>query len=120
MRPNSAGGRRLTTAALEGRERRLDDNRVVSRKELAAIGRDAMKGLLMRPSLRLVLGELIGCWGETMVQDRILVWPSNEYLVRRTGLSERAVRYGIRGLVDLGIMTPKDSANGKRFAARVR
>jgi replication initiation protein RepC len=119
MRLASTGGRRLTVAALDG-AKYAPDRTTVSRKELAAAGRDAMKGLLLRPSLRLVLAELIGCWGEVMVSDRILVYPSNEYLCRRTGLSERAVRYGIRGLVDLALITPKDSANGKRFAIKNR
>lgn len=115
----ASGGRPLTAAALEGR-RYTADRGAVTRKELAMAGRDAQKALLMRPSLRLVLGELIGCWGEKMIQDKILVWPSNEYLCRRTGLSERAVRYGIRGLVDLRLIVPKDSANGKRFAIKNR
>ncbi len=115
----ASGGRPLTAAALEGRQYTADRG-AVSRKELAAAGRDAMKALVMRPSLRLVLGELIGCWGEKMIGDKVLVWPSNEYLCRRTGLSERAVRYGIRGLVDLRVITPKDSANGKRFAIKGR
>jgi replication initiation protein RepC len=119
MRPSS-GGRRLTAAALEGQACAIERERQVTRKELAAAARDAMKGLLMRPALRLVLAELVGCWGEKMLGDRILVHPSNEYLVRRTGLGERSVRYGIRGLVELGVMTPKDSANGKRFAIKNR
>ncbi len=120
MRLASSGGRPATAAALAGRQHAIEGERQVTRKELAAAGRDAMKALLMRPSLRLVLGELIGCWGEKMIGERILVWPSNEYLCRRTGLSERAVRYGIRGLVDLTLITPKDSANGKRFAIKNR
>jgi replication initiation protein RepC len=92
----------------------------VSRKELAAAGRDAMKALTLRAACRLILGELIGVWGERMVNRKILVWPSNEYLCRRTGLSERAVRYGIRSLVDHMLISPKDSANGKRFAVKNR
>lgn len=83
-------------------------------------GRDAMRALDLRSSDRSILGELIGCWGEHMIQDRIFVYPSNEYLVARTGLSERQVRYGIRRLVETKLVVPKDSANGKRFAIRNR
>jgi replication initiation protein RepC len=98
----------------------VSDERAVSRKELASAGRDAMKALLLRPACRQLLGELIGCWGEKMIAGKVLVWPSNEYLCRRTGLSVRAVRYGIRSLIDLRLIAPKDSANGKRFAIKNR
>lgn len=117
MRLASSGGRRLSVAALDGRNYEFD-REVITRKELAAAARDAMKALDLRPTLRLVLAELVGCWGEKLIGDRIMVWPSNEYLMQRTGLSERAVRYGIRGVVDLRLVTPKDSANGKRFAIK--
>jgi replication initiation protein RepC len=77
-----------------------------------------MKGLRLRHTLRLLLGELVGVYGEVMVKDKILIYPSNDYLVNRTGLPERTVRYGIRRLVELGLVGVKDSANGKRFAIR--
>ncbi|AWB23761.1 replication protein C [Methylobacterium currus] len=113
------GGRPLTRAALAGQRRALEDGRTVTRKELSASAREAAKALGLRPALRLVLSELVAAWGE---QDwsRLIVWPSNEYLVSRTGLSERAVRYALRDLVGLEIITPKDSANGKRYAIRSR
>lgn len=113
------GGRPLTRAALAGKRRALEDGRTVTRKELSASAREAAKALGLRPALRLVLSELVAAWGE---QDwaRLIVWPSNEYLVSRTGLSERAVRYALRDLVALEIVAPKDSANGKRYAVRAR
>ncbi|WP_206289993.1 plasmid replication protein RepC [Methylobacterium sp. DB0501] len=113
------GGRPLTRAALAGKRRALEDGRTVTRKELSASAREAAKALGLRPALRLVLSELVAAWGE---QDwaRLIVWPSNEYLVSRTGLSERAVRYALRDLVALEIVAPKDSANGKRYAVRGR
>ena len=113
------GGRPLTRAALAGRRRALDDGRIVTRKELSASAREAAKALGLRPALRLVLSELVATWGE-QAWSRLIVWPSNEYLVSRTGLSERAVRYALRDLVGLEIITPKDSANGKRYAVRSR
>jgi replication initiation protein RepC len=82
------------------------------------VARNAMKGLRLPSSLRNLLGELVGVYGETMVKGKILIYPSNDYLVTRTGLSERAVRYGIRRLVDLCLVGVKDSANGKRFAIK--
>jgi replication initiation protein RepC len=113
------GGRPLTRAALAGQRRALEDGRTVTRKELSASAREAAKALGLRPALRLVLSELVAAWGE-QAWSRLIVWPSNEYLVSRTGLSERAVRYAIRDLVGLEIITPKDSANGKRYAVRSR
>lgn len=113
------GGRPLTRAALAGKRRALDDGRTVTRKELSASAREAAKALGLRPSLRLVLSELVATWGE-QEWSRLIVWPSNEYLVSRTGLSERAVRYALRDLVGLEIIAPKDSANGKRYAIRSR
>lgn len=111
------GGRPLTRAALAGRKRSLDDGRTISRRELAACVRDAAKALELRPAMRQVLAELSAVWGE-QPWPRLLVWPSNERLSERTGLSERAVRYALRDLIGLEILTPKDSPNGKRYAVR--
>lgn len=119
MQTAHSGGRRLTMAALASRRHELEDGRSVSRKELSSVARDAAKALSLRPTLRLVLDELVACWGE-QPWDRLLVWPSNEHLVSRTGLSERAIRISIRSMIELQLLAPKDSANGKRFAVRDR
>jgi replication initiation protein RepC len=50
--------------------------------------------------------------------DRLLVWPSNQRLTAATGLSERSIRNAIRALVELQVLIPKDSPNGKRYAVR--
>ncbi len=113
----NTGGRPLTRAALAGRRRALDEGRAVSRRELAGHARDAAKSLALRPSLRQVLEALVAAWGE-QPWARLLVWPSNERLCEKTGLSERAVRYALRDLVALELIAPKDSANGKRYAIR--
>jgi replication initiation protein RepC len=112
-----SGGRPLTRAALAGRRRVLEDGRTISRKELSAAGRDAAKALRLRPALRSILSALCAVWGE-QEWDRLVVWPSNEHLCGMTGLSERALRYGLRDLVTLEVITPRDSANGKRYAIR--
>lgn len=112
-----SGGRPLTRAALAGRRRALEDGRTISRKELSAAGRDAAKALRLRPALRSILSALCAVWGE-QEWERLVVWPSNEHLTAMTGLSERALRYGLRDLVALELITPRDSANGKRYAIR--
>lgn len=112
-----SGGRPLTRAALAGRRRALDEGRTISRRELSAAAREAAKALRLRPSLRAILSALCAVWGE-QAWERLIVWPSNEHLCSMTGLSERALRYGLRDLVALELITPKDSSNGKRFAIR--
>ena len=117
MQLASSGGRRLSHAALAAGRCALEPERVVTRKELSATFRLAQEALGLRPSLRLVLGELVANWGE-QAWDRLLVWPSNDHLVTRTGLSERAVRLALRALTELELIVPKDSPNGKRYAVR--
>lgn len=112
-----SGGRPLTRAALAGRRRALEAGRTISRRELSAAGRDAAKALHLRPALRAILSALCAVWGE-QEWERLVVWPSNDHLCGMTGLSERALRYGLRDLVALEVITPRDSANGKRFAIR--
>jgi replication initiation protein RepC len=117
MQLASSGGRRLRHAALAARKLALEDGRTVTRKELSAAARDAGKSLDLRPAQRAVLSELVACWGE-QEWERLLVWPSNDYLMSRTGLTERAIRRILRQLVDLQLIAPKDSPNGKRYAVK--
>jgi replication initiation protein RepC len=117
MQLASSGGRRLRHAALAARKLALEDGRTVTRKELSAAARDAGKALDLRPAQRAILSELVACWGE-QEWERLLVWPSNDYLMSRTGLTERAIRRILRQLVDLQLIAPKDSPNGKRYAVK--
>lgn len=87
-------------------------------KELFSAARLAIKALALRPGASFVLDQLVGCYGGEPIGGRYLVWPSNDFLMERTRLSERGVRYAIRSLIDLGVITSKESANGKRFAVR--
>uniref|UniRef100_UPI002AC31E13 helix-turn-helix domain-containing protein n=1 Tax=Microvirga roseola TaxID=2883126 RepID=UPI002AC31E13 len=88
-----------------------------TRKELSAAAREAAKALGLRNGPRSVLSELVACWGE-QGWERLLVWPSNDYLMSRTGLSERSVRYAFRVLIEQQLIVPKESPNGKRFAVK--
>src|ERR671910_1412936 len=117
MQLASSGGRRLRHAALVARELALEDGRTVTRKELSAAARDAAKALELRNGPRSVLSELVACWGE-QEWERLLVWPSNDYLVSRTGLSERGIRKAFRVLIDQQLIIPKESPNGKRYAVK--
>ncbi|MBJ6127209.1 plasmid replication protein RepC [Microvirga splendida] len=117
MQPASSGGRRLRHAALAARKFALESGRTVTRKELSASARDAERALRLSAPQRLVLSQLVVCWGEHHM-DRLLVWPSNQRLTAATGLSERSIRNAIRALIELQVLIPKDSPNGKRYAVR--
>ncbi|MXQ13958.1 plasmid replication protein RepC [Microvirga makkahensis] len=117
MQLASSGGRRLRHAALAARKFTLEAGRAVTRKELSASAREAEKALGLSAPQRLVLGQLVACWGE-LAMDRLLVWPSNQRLMSTTGLSERAVRNAVRALIECQLVIPKDSPNGKRYAVR--
>ena len=117
MQLASSGGRRLRHAALAARRLVLETEHTVTRKELSAAARDAEKALRLSATQRIVLGQLVACWGEQKA-DRLLVWPSNARLVATTGLSERAIRNAIRTMIELRLVIPKDSPNGKRYAIR--
>ncbi|KFG69375.1 plasmid replication protein RepC [Microvirga sp. BSC39] len=117
MQLASSGGRRLRHVALAARKLALEDGRTVTRKELSAAAREAGKALDLRPAQRAVLSELVACWGE-QEWERLLVWPSNDYLMSRTGLTERAIRRILRQFIDLQLIAPKDSPNGKRYAVK--
>ncbi|OCP22023.1 MULTISPECIES: replication initiation protein RepC [unclassified Ensifer] len=89
-----------------------------SKNELYQAARLAMQAVKLRSAARHVLEQLVGCFSGEPVAEKILVWPSNEFLMERTGLSERAVRYALRDLLISGLIQAKDSANGKRFPIR--
>lgn len=49
---------------------------------------------------------------------RPIVWPSNAYLEERTGMELRSVQRHIRRLCEAGVISMKDSPNGKRYGSR--
>ena len=115
------GARGASIAGLRARKAPAPEHVTgVTRKEMSSAARDAGEALSLRPSLRLVLNELVGCYGEQMTADGLMVWPSNAYIMRRTGLGERTVRLALRDLIGLELIGAVDSANRKRFAIKSR
>lgn len=92
----------------------------VSKPELFKAARMAARALGLKPAARFLLEQLAGFYGGEVIEGRLLVWPSNELLSERTGLSERTIRYAARALLLAGAIGSKDSANGKRYARRSR
>ncbi len=123
-----SGGRPLTRAALAGRRRVLEDGRDDLQKEHFGRRPGCGQGLAPGPALRSILSALLRVWGE-QEWDRLVVWPSNEHLCGMTGLSERALRYGLRGSRDpRGHHAPRqreretlrDPGSGRRHHRRLR
>ncbi|WP_032985938.1 helix-turn-helix domain-containing protein [Rhizobium leguminosarum] len=90
------------------------------KQALYQAARVAARALKLPSNCRFVLDQLVGVFGGELVENQMLVWPSNEFLVKRTGISERSVRYALNRLHTEGVIGAKDSPNGKRFAQRSR
>lgn len=88
------------------------------KKDLYEAARIAGRVLDLSPACQQVLDHLVGAYGGEPVENRLLVWPANEYLMERTRRSERSVRYALSHLIRLELIVAKDSPNGKRFAQR--
>ena len=85
---------------------------VAAKKVAASIGLNASDMLLLD-----TLGAITQPqdWGEGR---RPIVWPSNAFLEEQTGWSLRAVQRHIRRLCEAGVISMKDSSNGKRWGKR--
>lgn len=68
-----------------------------------------------------VLSALLSCYPETELRagDSLIVFPSNRELARRAhGISEPTLRRALGQLVAAGLISRRDSPNGKRYARR--
>ncbi|NIH77454.1 replication initiation protein RepC [Ochrobactrum sp. P20RRXII] len=88
----------------------------ITRSELLKVATIAGKALALSAPARQVLKELTACYGNKLCEERAIVWPSNEYLVDATGLSERSVRLALAALCEANVIAAVRSPNGKRFA----
>lgn len=58
---------------------------------------------------------------ELCAEDGLIVFPSNAQLsLRSHGMAEQTIRRHISALIDAGLLSRRDSANGKRFVRRSR
>lgn len=85
---------------------------VAIKKVAAAIGLKAQDLLLL---------DIFGA--VTQVQDweegrRPIVWASNHFLMEQTGFSLATLRRHVRRLCEVGVISMKDSPNGKRWGRR--
>ncbi|QIG69109.1 putative replication protein [Rhizobium phage RHph_N1_15] len=112
MAAQSTGWRGLRSVPI------LQDPYSLEKQDLFDTARIAARVLKLPASARFVLDQLCGVYNGEPIDGRILVWPSNEFLVERTGIPERSIRFAIARLIEEGIVISKDSPNGKRFAQR--
>lgn len=89
-----------------------------TRAELIEAADKAALALGLACTARTLLLRLAACYGEQNISQGLMVWPSNQSLADKTGLSERALRYGVTQLRTLGLVLTHDSPNGKRFARK--
>lgn len=113
MRAQSTGWRTLKPVVAQ-----VSQPYTTDKTDLYEAARLAMRVLDIPTSGRFILEQLIGAYGGKLVNDRMLVWPSNEFLAKRTNLAERTIRHAIAHLIATGLIAAVDSANGKRFARR--
>lgn len=75
----------------------------------------------LRPASLGVLRALISFLPSDAQAAHLVVWPSNQTLCQRAcGMDERTLRRHLARLCDIGLIARNTSANGKRFALRVR
>ena len=70
-----------------------------------------------------ILNALLSFYPKTELsaEDTMIVFPSNAQLsLRAHGMAEQTIRRHIASLIDAGLLTRRDSANGKRFVRRDR
>lgn len=115
MTTQSTGWRRTRVAVPSQPSQDITD---VTKEKLFKLARKCANVFKLSPNCRYVLEQLCGVYGGVPVEDRLLVWPSNALLEKRTGIAERSIRFALSRLLDLGLIRAKDSANGKRFAQR--
>ena len=96
-----------------------DDITNVTKQTLFKIAKKCALAFKLPTNFRYILEQLVGVYGNIPVEERLLVWPSNALLEKRTGIAERSIRFALSKLLDLGLIKAKDSANGKRFAQRL-
>ncbi|MBG0812383.1 helix-turn-helix domain-containing protein [Methylosinus sp. H3A] len=87
----------------------------VTNKELLKAARNAVKALRLDRSERQTLEQLALCFGGQQLAHGLLCWPSNASICDATGMSDSTVRRALSKLCRRGLITPRESANGKRF-----
>ncbi|MGJ8573309.1 MAG: plasmid replication protein RepC [Hoeflea sp.] len=119
-------GRRTMTYAMLADQMtaaEIDEDAIVDKWKIYQALCEARPRLGITDRALAVLSALISFYpkAELAAGDSLIVFPSNTQLSRRAnGMAEQTIRRHLAVLVSAGLLTRKDSANGKRFARRGR
>ncbi|PZQ94680.1 MAG: hypothetical protein DI533_21755 [Cereibacter sphaeroides] len=114
MQPASSAIQRLKNAVLETRSAVDQPVTKATRDQLREAARLAQHALGLKGTPRHVLIEL-AVSHRAVGEGLPVVWPSNERLASKVGVTTRAITAAIKELVDEGLIIRRDSANQKRF-----
>lgn len=119
---NRASGWRKATAGLAVAEQHAQNGeRVAIPKTQAFVAVKRVGAHIGLKAGDMLLLDTLGAF--TQVQDweegqRPIVWASNAYLMEQTGFSLSALKRHARRLAEIGVISFKDSPNGKRWGRR--
>ena len=119
------GGRSVTYAMLKDQlaAREIQKGASVDKWKLYRALCEARSRLGVTDRALALLNALLSFYpkNELNADDALVVFPSNAQLsLRAHGMAEQTIRRHMSVLIETGLLTRKDSANGKRFARRGR
>jgi replication initiation protein RepC len=88
-----------------------------SRQEFVEVASAAACALGLRGAARQLLKKLASCFGGP-TGGRLLVYPSNAYLVEEIGVDERTIRRAIGQLIECEVLLAKDHPRRHRYCVR--
>lgn len=116
----NTGRRRMSAYLLRAQDYADHYQAKCTRGQAIGVVKKARKSLELSLSDIGVLDALFAdSWEQDWLQGhRPLVWPSNDELCERTGLSLAAVKRHLRSLIYAGLIYPRDSPTGQRSGRR--
>jgi hypothetical protein len=119
------GRRRLTYAMLKDQmaSAEIEDGARADKWKLYRALCEARERLGVTDRALAILNALLSFYpkNELAAEDTMIVFPSNAQLsIRAHGMAEQTIRRHLASLIEAGLLTRRDSANGKRFVRRDR
>ncbi|MCY4306129.1 MAG: plasmid replication protein RepC [Aestuariivita sp.] len=117
---NSSWQTSLKQSAKVSRQRKTTNVRHLSKGRATAAIKRVGAYIGLKPTTMMLMDTLLS-YSQTKDWDHgrtPIVWPSNQSLIERTGLSLSAVKRHTRRLEKIGVLNFKNSPNGKRWGKR--
>ena len=119
------GRRQLTYAMLKDQmaSAEIEDGARADKWKLYRALCEARERLGVTDRALAILNALLSFYpkNELATEDTMIVFPSNAQLsLRAHGMAEQTIRRHLASLIEAGLLTRRDSANGKRFVRRDR